>query len=126
MDNGQNPRVLQPARRLGGASLGVLLLALSACAPAGLASKALLVFTAASTASLIHTDKTIGDHAVTHYKKQDCALLHLEAGEPYCQDTFPPADEALAYHCYRSIAEITCYAEPNPTETASRLVPASR
>ncbi len=102
-----------------------MIVLLSACAPTGMAAKALVVFTTASTASLMHTDKTLGDHAFSHYRQQDCALLHLEAGEPYCQDeAWQPMETAK--HCYRSIAEVTCFVGPNPTETASRLMPVDR
>ncbi len=101
------------------------LLGLSGCAAGGLAATATVALVSASTASLIHTDRTLSDHAVSRYRKQDCAILHLEAGEAYCQDEPEAAPEPVA-HCYRSLAAVTCYAEANAAETPSRQMPAPR
>lgn len=101
------------------------LLGLSGCAASAFATKASLAFVSVSGASLMHTDRTLSDHAVSLYRKQDCALLHFEAGEAYCQDEPEAAPEPVT-HCYRSLAAVTCYAEANPAETASRQMPAPR
>ncbi len=106
------------------------LLGLSACAAGGVAaggfaSKAALTYVAASGASLIHTDRTLSDHAMSRYREQDCALLHLDAGESYCQE-IAEASPPPQIHCYRSIAAVTCYSEANPSETASRHMPVTR
>ncbi len=107
------------------------LLGLAACAAGGIevgsfAAKAINSYVVASSASLIHTDRTLGDHAMSRFREQDCALLHLEAGESYCQEIpeeSPPPPET---HCYRSIAAVTCYSDVNPYETASRHMPVAR
>ena len=102
------------------------LLGLSACAAGGFATKATLALVSASGASLMHTDRTLSDHAISRYTKQDCALLHVEAGEAYCQDDPRATPGPAAAHCYRSLAAVTCYVEANPEETISRQMPALR
>ena len=107
------------------------LLGLTACAAGGIevgsfAAKAINTYVVASGASLIHTDRTLGDQAISRYREQDCALLHLEAGETYCQDIPEASPPNPQPHCYRSIAAITCYSDANPYETASRLMPVTR
>ena len=99
------------------------LLGLSACAAGAFATKATVAFVAVSGASLMHTDRTLSDRAVSRYRKQDCALLNFEAGEAYCQDE-PEATPELVSYCYRSLAAVTCYEEANAEETASRRMPA--
>jgi hypothetical protein len=51
----------------------------------------------------------------------DCSIRHTFAGTSWCQ---PVADEmaqsSAELHCYRSIADITCYKRDNPHETESR------
>ena len=108
-------------QRIGGV---ICLLALTGCTAAGVAA----TFAAATGASLMHTDRTLTDHAVSRYTEKDCALLHLGAGQNYCLETEEAAETAIdpQTHCYRSIAEISCYTVANPNETASRRMPAVR
>ncbi|WP_404380874.1 hypothetical protein [Caenispirillum salinarum] len=84
--------------------------ALSACTEGG----ALLA--GAGTASLINTDKTLIDH-VASMGPQDCSTVRLSLGDVWCL----PDDEGLVAplpaqtkYCYRTLGNVTCYAQPSP------------
>lgn len=97
--------------------LMVALLGLAACSPAGTAALA-----GAGLVSLIYTDKTLTDHAMSRAFKEDCSVLHLEDNKPYCQK--PPSEEgqtdqmaalAASLYCYRTLGGVSCYDRPDYT-----------
>jgi hypothetical protein len=66
-----------------------------------------------STASLVGTDKTLVDHAVSLVTGKDCSLVRKEQGLTYCrEDEVTPPDSIL--YCYHTLGEVTCYDRPNP------------
>ena len=80
----------------------VSLLALAACSE-------LSVFGAAS---VVATDKTITDHAVSYFSGKDCSTVRKETGRSYCEeDELNPTPPV---HCYRDLAGVTCYNQPDP------------
>ena len=92
-----------------------LLLTLSACG--GVVGTTLIVL---STATLIHTDKTVADHAVSFYTKEDCSVLYAADDEPYCQPYGSPEKEQIAFmnstlYCYRTLGGVSCYDRPDYT-----------
>ncbi len=90
--------------------------ALTACSePMGLA------LTGATVVSVWQTGKTVTDHAMTAATGQDCNFRHTISGKSWCQSAeVELPDPAANLVCYRSIAEVSCYAQENPNETASR------
>lgn len=75
----------------------------------------------ASVVSVVQTGKTISDHAMSAATGMDCSIRNSISGDSWCQ---PPLndtlDPAASLACYRSIANVTCYTQDNPHETASR------
>jgi len=86
------------------------LLVLSACIGYG----------AAEGVSLIVTEKSLGDHAVSIYSGKDCSSVRLERGGAYCaEDEIKP--RTLVY-CYRTLGNVNCYTRPNPYSGRQRAV----
>lgn len=90
------------ARPAGGGALAMAAaLALSACVDAGLLE----------AGTVVVTDKTTVDHAVSLLSGKDCSTVRLEAGRTYCvEDEVNPA---AAQFCYRTLGDVTCYDRPN-------------
>ena len=93
----------------------VALLGLSACSPTGTA-----VLAGAGLVSLIYTDKTLTDHAMSQAFDEDCSVLHVEGNEPYCQKPPPEGDRknrmaslAASLYCYRTLGGVSCYDRPD-------------
>jgi len=95
------------------AALLAALIALGACEPTTTA-----VVAGASLATLIHTDKTLLDHAASYATDENCLILHSAHNEAYCQ---PPSgdvpDELMAmtvtHYCYRTLGGVSCYDRPD-------------
>jgi hypothetical protein len=65
------------------------------------------------TVSLINTGKTIDDHVIGWATGQDCSVLRASHGESYCQAIpLPPALVPVITYCYKSLASVSCYAQP--------------
>ncbi len=67
-----------------------------------------LVMMGGSLATLIHTDKTVVDHAVGLSTGRDCSVLYLARDEPYCKPSVPIEPGQVAYmtgalYCYRTL-----------------------
>lgn len=78
----------------------------------------------ASVVSIVQTGKTISDHAMSAATGMDCSIGHSLSGESWCQPEIDEtADPSADLVCYRSIANVTCYNQDNPHETASRRTP---
>jgi hypothetical protein len=93
----------------------------------GCADPASLALSGASAISFAETGRTLTDHAMSAATDQDCSLLNSLSGEAWCQPVEkaqPHASWNGSVHCYRSIAEVTCYRQENPWDTASRRTPA--
>ncbi len=89
---------------------GALLVA--ACAPGP--------FLAASGASLMGSDKTIVDHAVSYGSGKDCSILRTERGLTYCVEDMPVVRQNI--YCYRDLGGVTCYEKPSPNHTTQQRV----
>ncbi len=77
-----------------------------------------LMVVGASMATLIHTDKTIVDHAVGRSTDQDCSVLYLARDEDYCKPLIPIEPSQVAYmastlYCYRTLGGVSCYDRPD-------------
>ncbi len=97
------------------------LLGLSACGTPG----ALLV--GASMATLIHTDKTVGDHVVSWATDKDCSLLYAADDKDYCQPLESPEKEQVAFmnstlYCYRTLGGVSCYDRPDYTASSQTRI----
>jgi len=98
----------------------VLAVALSACTGAGSA-----YLLGAEVASVINTEKSLTDHALSAYMKEDCAIANVFSGEDICKA--PPPKSAVAaaapVYCYRNIAGISCYDRPDPYTNGQNPLP---
>jgi len=101
-----------------------LLVAVSGCTAAST-----ITLTGASLVSLIHTDKTLSDHAISFAMKEDCSILHSANNEPYCQEERPPPDtraliaaQGTRLYCYRTLGEVSCYDRPDYTASGQTRV----
>ncbi len=99
------------ARTIGAA--GLLLLTAAGCSP---------YLAGASLISLNTTRKTLMDHAVSYATGMDCSTIAFERGNPYCVDEVTAPVEGPVYHCYQTLGEVSCYAEPDPFQNDDRPV----
>lgn len=75
----------------------------------------------ASVVSVVQTGKTISDHAMSAATGMDCSIRNSISGDSWCRPELNDApDPSADLVCYRSIANVTCYNQDNPHETASR------
>ncbi len=75
----------------------------------------------ASVVSVVQTGKTISDHAMSAATGMDCSIRNTLSGTSWCLPAVSDApNPAVELVCYRSIANVTCYTQDNPHETASR------
>ncbi len=87
-----------------------------------------LVMMGGSLATLIHTDKTVVDHAVGLSTGRDCSVLYLARDEPYCKPSVPIEPGQVAYmtgalYCSRTLGGVSCYDRPDYTASSqTRLV----
>lgn len=73
-----------------------------------------------STAVTMGTDKTVVDHLVSWNTGKDCSTVRSEQGRTYCREDEP--NPAPQVHCYRSLADVTCYAEPSASRPIDERV----
>lgn len=69
-------------------------------------------FMAASGASLMGSDKTIVDHAISVGSGKDCSILRTERGLTYCKEDMPQVKQNI--YCYRELGSVTCYDRADP------------
>jgi hypothetical protein len=88
-------------------------LALAGCGSAAVGPE--ITTAAVSTAVLVATDKTITDHVVSAVRGEDCSIVAYERNGTYCSP-YPPEMQVVQeeIYCYRTLADIDCYAVPNP------------
>lgn len=100
-----------------------LFLVVSGCTPV-----TTLPLMGANLVSLIHTDKTLTDHAISFAMKEDCSVLHTSNNEPYCQDEEIPdvraqiAAQGTRLYCYQTLGEVSCYDRPDYTASGQTRV----
>ncbi len=76
---------------------------------------------AVDVATLIVTDKTMVDHIVSCFREEDCSAVRASQGDYYCRPirlAYTPPPEPF---CYRSLADASCFAVPNPYGSDRRM-----
>ena len=86
-----------------------------------------LAMVAASTASFIHTDKTVVDLAVSSSTDRDCSILYMANNENYCKPSEPIEPGQVAYmsqalYCYRTLGGVNCYDRPDYTASSQTRI----
>ncbi len=86
-----------------------------------------LVLLATSTASFIHTDKTVVDHAVGFSTDRDCSILYAANDQSYCKPSVPIEPAQVAYmsqalYCYRTLGGVSCYDRPDYTASSQTRI----
>lgn len=85
---------------------------ISACDP--------VTFAGVEAVSLMGSDKTLVDHAVSYGSGKDCSTLRRERGQTYCLE-----DQAVIrpnLYCYRDLGGVTCYDRPDASNTGKQRV----
>jgi hypothetical protein len=70
-----------------------------------------MVMTGASVVSVLQSEKTLGDKALSWALDEDCSVFHVARGQSYCQSRAPAPVEK---YCYRNLGGTTCYSRPEP------------
>ena len=104
-----------------------LLLPLAACGLISLnaceITTAGAVYSMVEGSSLNQTGKTASDHLISSITGQDCNLLRYQQTGRYCLSSAQLAEMAAAEkrynpgYCYRHLAQVVCYTEPDPTQS---------
>ncbi len=70
-------------------------------------------FGAVEAVSVMASDKTLTDHAISVASGKDCSILRKEQGKTYCvEDQVNPVYPQN--YCYKTIGKVTCYDRPDP------------
>ena len=69
------------------------------------------LFYVGSTATVITTDKTITDHAVSFASGKDCSTIRLERGQSFCKEDEVNPEPTV--HCFGTIGGVDCYKVAN-------------
>jgi hypothetical protein len=78
--------------------------------------------------SLNQTGKTASDHLISSITGEDCNILRYQKTGNYCLSSAQLAQMAAAErrdnagYCYRHLAQVVCYTEPDPTASSDTLV----
>lgn len=78
--------------------------------------------------SLNQTGKTASDHLISAITGQDCNILRYQKTGKYCLSSAQLAQMDAAErrdnagYCYRHLAQVVCYTEPDPTASPETLV----
>lgn len=100
------------------------LLSLSACA----VTTAGAVYGLVEGSSLNQTGKTASDHLISTITGEDCNILRYQKTGTYCLSSAQLAEMEAAEkrdnagYCYRHLAQVVCYTEPDPTASGETLV----
>ncbi len=94
-------------RLLSAAFVLVSSLSLAACDP--------VTFTSVEGISLMGSDKTLVDHAVSMSSGKNCSTLRKEQGLTYCAEDMPQIRQNI--YCYRDLGGVTCYDRADPHGT---------
>ncbi|MGF1608851.1 MAG: hypothetical protein ACFCUQ_05610 [Kiloniellales bacterium] len=90
----------------------------------------------AGVATIVNTDKTPSDHAVSWMTGEDCSSVEYSKGRDYCvsddvsatmADTTPYGAsgkyEGYGPYCYRTLGKISCYNHPDPLASEQARLP---
>jgi len=94
-------------------------LGLGGCAEAA----TMVAMNAANAVAYDGSGQTLGDRLMSWTTDRECNMEAFRAGQPWCRPKATAAAAEAAPVCYRSIGRVTCYAAPNPNETASSRMP---
>ena len=96
------------------AAMAVLLcgMLVSACDPVS--------FAGVEAASVMGSDKTLVDHAISFGSGKNCSTLRLERGQTYCAEDAKRVHQNL--YCYRNLTGVTCYDRPDPYKDGQQRV----
>ncbi len=78
-----------------------------------------MLFTGAGLVTLVATDKTITDHALSLALDRNCSFVRSSRGESFCE---PEPFVMSTEHCYRTLGGVTCYTNPDPLASDQRRV----
>lgn len=96
-----------------------VLLPLAACSAPG-PHTPMVMFAGYEAAALNWTGKTVSDHVVSAASGKNCSITRAKEYGVYCEEDMPvPKDQV---YCYRSLAAVTCYSQPNPYGVAQQAV----
>jgi len=70
-------------------------------------------------ATVIGTDKTIGDHIISISSGKNCSTVRKEEGLTYCDEDEPQIKPNI--FCYKTLAAVTCYDRPDPNPGRRRV-----
>ena len=102
----------------------IALLSLNACE----ITTAGAVYGLVEGSSLNQTGKTASDHLISSITGEDCNLLRYQKTGNYCLSSAQLAQMTAAEkrdnagYCYRHLAQVVCYTEPDPTASPETLV----
>lgn len=71
-----------------------------------------VTFGAVEGFSLMGSDKTLVDHAVSYGSGKDCSTIRREQGLTYCAEDMPQIRQNI--YCYRDLGGVTCYDRNDP------------
>lgn len=81
------------------------------------ACEAMVPYAIIDGAMVVGTQKTMADHAISLASGKDCSLVRIDRGLTYCKEDEPAAPRPNLY-CYRELAGVTCYSQPDPARNA--------
>ena len=88
----------------------MVFLLLAGCESIGAAGAPLLAIpVVAEGASLVLTQRGIGDNVVSLVTGQDCSYVRLAKGQTYCASDPPPPVQPM---CTRSLGKVDCWTTP--------------
>ena len=73
-------------------------------------------------ATIIATDKTVGDHIASIRSGKDCSTVRKDLGQTYCVEDEDAAQTKFQGYCYNTLGTVTCYTEPDPRRADHTLV----
>jgi hypothetical protein len=101
------------------ALVGALMVPLGGC---GSETASMALF-GVSGGALMMTKKTLTDHAVSAVLQEDCSVIKMEQDGYYCRPKVEPvAIEEPTLYCYQTLADVDCYAKPDPHQNKDTLV----
>ena len=65
--------------------------------------------------SVVATDKTLVDHAVSLGSGKNCSSVRVEQGMRYCEEDELKIKPAV--HCYKTLGRVSCYEQKDPYKT---------
>lgn len=71
-----------------------------------------------SAATVITTDKTVTDHAVSLFSGKDCSTIRTERGQTYCKEDEVHPEPTV--HCYSTLGGVDCYRESEDPSISGR------